>query len=103
MIADLKPYSAMKDSDVRWLGKVAVERLLRLKGIDTGHAYTPKESMAFVGAGFKPALDAPPVIMTIHKKGTHLRALEETSADILAPEKETEGLLDEIIGRCSKP
>ena len=37
------------------------------------------------------------------KKGTHLRALEETSADILAPEKETEGLLDEIIGRCSKP
>ena len=53
----------------------------------------------FVGAGFKPALDAPPVIRTIHKKGTRLRTLEEIRADILELEKETEGLLDEMIGR----
>ncbi|MEI6309253.1 MAG: hypothetical protein WCP58_06405 [bacterium] len=37
------------------------------------------------------------------KKGTHLRALEEIRAEILALKQETEGLLDEIIGRCSKP
>ena len=103
MIADLKPYSAMKDSGVPWLGKVAVERLCRLKSIAPNYTNTPKESMAFVGAGFKPALDAPPVIRTIHKKGAHLRTLEEIRTDILALEKETEGLLDQIIGRCSKP
>ena len=86
-----------------WLGEVAVERLSRLKEIDTSRTYSAKEIMAFVGAVFKPALDAPPVIRTIHKKGTNLRTLEEIRADILALEKETEGLLDEIIGRCSKP
>ena len=99
MIADLKPYSAMKPSGVPWLGKVAVERPLRLKGIDTGRTYSPKKIEALVGAGFKPALDAPPVIRTIHKKGTRLRTLEEIRADILELEKETEGLLDEMIGR----
>ncbi|MEI6309685.1 MAG: class I SAM-dependent DNA methyltransferase [bacterium] len=158
--------------------KVTVERPLRLTGIDPGRAYSPKEIKALVGAGLKPALDAPPVIRTIHKKGTAtdplhglfeatiagkfavveyepdpdlrdteqvplleeggieaflrrevlphapdawynpdsvkigyeisftryfykpqpLRTLEEIRADILALQKETEGLLDEIIG-----
>ncbi|MCX5971268.1 MAG: class I SAM-dependent DNA methyltransferase, partial [Coprothermobacterota bacterium] len=50
--------------------KVTVERPLRLKGINSGHAYTPKEIKALVGAGFKPTLDSPPVIRTIHKKST---------------------------------
>ncbi|MCX5975549.1 MAG: hypothetical protein NTV33_01635 [Coprothermobacterota bacterium] len=93
----------MKDSGVPWLGKVAIERPLRLKGIDTGRTYSAKEIMVFVGAGFKPALDAPPVIRAIHRKGAHRRTLEEIRANILALEKETEGMLDEIIGRCSKP
>jgi len=83
--------------------KVTVERPLRLTGIDSGRAYSSKEIKALVGAGFKPALDAPPVIRTIHKKGTRLHTLEAIRAGILALEKETEGLLDEIIGRCSKP
>jgi hypothetical protein len=97
----------MKNYGVPWLGEApehwGIERLWRLKGIDTGRAYAPKEIKILVGAGFKPALDAPPVIRTIHKKGTHLRALEEIRAEILALKQETEGLLDEIIGRCSKP
>jgi type I restriction enzyme M protein len=78
--------------------KVPVERPLRLTGIDPSRAFAPKEIKAFVGAGFKPALNAPPVIRTIHEKGSNLCALEEIRSDILALEKETEGLLDEIIG-----
>ena len=157
--------------------KVTVERPLRLKGIDTNRAYTPKEIK-----GFKETAErdekAPPVIKKIYKKGAKpdplrglfeatiegkacvveyepdtdlrdteqiplleeggieafirrevlphatdawydpesiktgyeisftryfykpqpLRSLEEIRADILALEKETEGLLGEIIG-----
>ncbi len=42
----------------------------------------------FVGAGFKPALSPRP---------QPLRPLEEIRADILALERETEGLLAEIV------
>jgi type I restriction enzyme M protein len=158
--------------------KVVVERPLRLKGIDAGRAYTPKEIKALRETGDRDE-GAPPVIKKIHKGGkvkpdplrgqfeatvggkrcvveyepdselrdteqvplleeggieafmrrevlphapdawydqesvktgyeisftryfykpTPLRTLEEIRADILAVEKETEGLLDEILG-----
>jgi type I restriction enzyme M protein len=157
--------------------KVAVERPLRLKGVDPGRVYTPKEVKALKDAGER-ADDAPAVIRKIHRKGVDpdplrglftatitgrpavveyepdpdlrdseqvplleeggidaflrrevlpyapdawydpgsvkigyeisftryfyrpqpLRTLEEIRADILALEKETGGLLDEIIG-----
>ncbi len=48
--------------------KVTVERPLRLKGIDSDRAYTPKEIKALKETG-KRAEDAPPVIKKIHKKG----------------------------------
>jgi type I restriction enzyme M protein len=157
--------------------KVTVERPLRLKGIDPGRAYSPKEIKALKDTA-ECSDDVPPVIKTIHKKGVAfdplrglfeitingkqriveyepdsdlrdteqvplleaggieaflrrevlpyaadawyvadsvktgyevsftryfykpppLRSLEEIRADILALEKETEGLLDEIVG-----
>jgi type I restriction enzyme M protein len=157
--------------------KVTVERPLRLKGIEAGRAYSPKEIKALKETAERTD-DAPPVIKKIHKKGTAadplrglfaatidgkpavvecepdpdlrdaeqvplledggieaflrrevlphtadawyvpdsvktgyeisftryfykpqpLRTLEEIRADILALEKETEGLLGEIIG-----
>jgi type I restriction enzyme M protein len=156
---------------------VTVERPLRLKGIDPGRAYSPKEVKALKESAER-AEDAPPVICKIHKKGVStdplrglflttiagkpaiveyepdpdlrdteqvplleeggieafirrevlpyaadawfdadsvrtgyeisftryfykpqpLRGLEEIRADILALEKETEGLLKEIVG-----
>jgi type I restriction enzyme M protein len=49
--------------------KVAVERPLRLKGIDPEQAYSPKEIKALRETAER-ADNAPPVIKKIHKKGT---------------------------------
>ena len=49
--------------------KVAVERPLRLKGIDPERTYTPKEIKALRQTAER-AEDAPPVIKKIHKPGT---------------------------------
>jgi len=49
--------------------KVTVERPLRLKGVDAGRAYTPKEIKALKETAER-ADDAPPVIRKIHKRGT---------------------------------
>jgi type I restriction enzyme M protein len=161
--------------------KVTVERPLRLKGIEAGRAYSPKEIKALKETAERTD-DAPPVIKKIHKKGMDadplrglfasaiegkpavveyepdpdlrdaeqvplledggieaflrrevlphaadawyipdsvktgyeisftryfykpqpLRTLEEIRADILALEKETEGLLGEIVGGGAK-
>ncbi len=51
--------------------KVTVDRPLRIEGIDPNRAYKPEP----------------------------MRTLEEIRADILVLEKETDGLLDEILGR----
>jgi type I restriction enzyme M protein len=48
--------------------KVTVERPLRLKGIDPGRAYSPKEIKALKETAERTE-DAPPVISKIHKKG----------------------------------
>ena len=48
--------------------KVTVERPLRLKGIDAGCAYSPKEIKALKETAERTD-DAPPVIKKIHKKG----------------------------------
>jgi type I restriction enzyme M protein len=69
--------------------KVVVERPLRLAGIDPGRAYTAKEIKSLLGARRDaPAAerpdDAPPVIRTIHRRGTApdpLRGLFETTID----------------------
>jgi type I restriction enzyme M protein len=63
--------------------KVTVERPLRLKGIEPGRAYSPKEIKALKETAER-ADDAPPVIKKIHKKGATadpLRGLFETTAD----------------------
>jgi len=49
--------------------KVTVERPLRIKGIDPGRAYTPREIKALRETAER-ADDAPPVIKKIHKSGT---------------------------------
>jgi type I restriction enzyme M protein len=61
--------------------KLTVERPLRLKGIDAGRAYTPKEIKALKETAER-ADDAPPVIRKIHKKDTSadpLRGLFEAT------------------------
>ncbi len=70
MIDGLKPYPAMKDSGVPWLGAVP------------GSAKTGYE-ISFTRYFYQPQ---------------PLRTLEEIRADILALEKETEGLLGVVIG-----
>lgn len=76
MIADLKPYPAMKDSGLPWPGETPARRRAP-DGINPGY------SISFARYFYKPQ---------------PLRPLEEIRAGILALEKETEGLLDEIIG-----
>jgi type I restriction enzyme M protein len=49
--------------------KVTVERPLRLKGIDSERAYSPKEIKAFKETAER-SVDAPPVIRKMHKKGS---------------------------------
>jgi type I restriction enzyme M protein len=61
--------------------KIAVERPLRLKGIDPERAYAPKEIKALKDTSER-ADDAPPIIRKIHKKGTPadpLRGLVDTT------------------------
>jgi type I restriction enzyme M protein len=49
--------------------KVTVERPLRLKGVQAGRVYTPKEIKTLMETGER-SDDAPPVIRKVHKKGT---------------------------------
>jgi type I restriction enzyme M protein len=61
--------------------KVTVERPLRLKGIDPGRAYNPKEIKALKETSERDE-SAPPVINKIHKRGTEpgpLRGLVEAT------------------------
>ena len=63
--------------------KVTVERPLRLKGIDSGRAYTPKEIKALKETAGRDET-APPVVRRIHKKGIKpepLRGLFEATID----------------------
>ncbi|NGZ11029.1 MAG: SAM-dependent DNA methyltransferase [Nitrospira sp. LK70] len=63
--------------------KVTVERPLRLKGIDPGKAYSPKEIKALRETA-KRDENAPPVIKKIHKKGARpdpLHGLFEATID----------------------
>ncbi|MFV1968505.1 MAG: hypothetical protein ACC628_24040, partial [Pirellulaceae bacterium] len=97
MIADLNPYPAMKDSGVEWLGEVPEhweilppKRKLRSESsggsiIKNTAANEPKHGyeVSFTRYFYKPQ---------------PMRSLEEIRADILALEKETEGLLDDIVG-----
>ena len=80
MITDLKPYPKMKDSGVEWLGEVPEHwEVLRTK----------RTFGRIVGAS------TPSSGETDYWDGDVVRM---TPADILALEKETEGLLGEIIG-----
>ncbi len=63
--------------------KVTIERSLRLKGIDPGKAYSPKEIKALKETAERDE-NAPPVIKKIHKKGTKtnpLRGIFEVTLD----------------------
>ncbi len=69
MIVNLKPYPVTKDFDIPWLCDA-------LDSVKTGY------EVSFTRYFYKPQ---------------PLRTLEEIRADILALEKETEGLLGEIV------
>ncbi len=69
MITDLKPYPAMKDSGVPWPWEIA-------DSVKTGY------EISFTRYFYKPQ---------------PMRKLGEIRADILAVERETEGLLEEIL------
>jgi len=95
MIVDLKPYPEYKDSGLPWLEQVplleagGVEAFIRREGLP----YTPdawiKEDATKIGYE---------ISFTRHfYKPQALRTLDEIRADILAVEKEAEGLLDEIV------
>lgn len=76
MIQDLKPYPEYKDSGQPWLGKVPDAWIDHSK---TQIGY----EISFTRHFYKPQA---------------LRSLDEIKADILALERESEGLLEQIIG-----
>ena len=86
MIADLEPYPAMKDTGVPWLGEVP-EHCEVLP-----HATDAWFDPASVKIGYEISFTR------YFYKPQPLRTLGEIRADILALEKETEGLLGEIVG-----
>ena len=96
MIADLKPYPAMKDSGVPWPGEVSS---LEAGGIV---ALVNREVLPHVpDAWYDPESVKIGYEISFTRyfyKPQPLRSLEEIRADILTLEKETEGLLAEIIG-----
>jgi hypothetical protein len=79
VIAELKRYPAMKNSDVPWLGELTQEAVVKnfFTTAADGKNYSAKWHF------YTPAL---------------VRTLEDICADILALEKKTKGLLGEIIG-----
>ena len=87
MIADLKPYPAMKDSGVPWLGPVPEQWAV------LPHAADAWFDPAGVRIGYEISFTR------YFYKPQPLRTLEEIRADIVALEKETEGLLNEIVVR----
>jgi type I restriction enzyme M protein len=91
MISGLKPYPAYKDSGVPLLEEGGIEAFLRREVLP----YAPDAwyDPGSVKRGYE--------ISFTHYfyKPQPLRSLEEIRADILALEKETEGLLGEILGR----
>jgi len=91
MIADLKPYPAMKDS--------GVERPLRIAGIE---AFLKREVLPHAADAWyladKVKVGYEISFTRYFYKPQPMRSLEEIRADILALEQETEGLLGEIIG-----
>ena len=90
-----RPYPAYKLSGVEWLGDVPphwVEYLLEDGGID---AFLTREVLPYAAAvkiGYE-------INFNRHfYKPQPLRPLEDIRADILAVERETDGLLAEILG-----
>lgn len=86
MIDLVKPYPAYKDSSVPWPGAVPAHRGVLPYVADAW--FDP----ASVKIGYEISFTR------YFYKPQPLRSLEEIRADILALEKETEGLLGEIIG-----
>ena len=86
MSAGLKPYPAYKDSDVPWLGQVP-EHWEVLPYVPDAW-YDP----AGVKVGYEINFNR------YFYKPKALRSLEEIRADLLAVDKEAEGLLAEIVG-----
>ena len=89
MIAGLKPYPQMKDSGVAWLGESSIEAFLRREALPhyaPDARYLPGSVKTNYEINFTRYFYQP----------KPLRTLEEIRADILALEKETEGLLAEI-------
>ena len=100
MIGELKPYAEYKESGLPWLGQVPG---LEVGGIEAfiRREVLPNTADAWINAdatkiGYE-------VSFTRHfYKPKPLRRLEEISVDILAIEKEAEGLLDGLLKVGSK-
>ncbi len=92
MIDGLEPYPPIKDSGVPWPGKVP----------EHWNAFVRREVLPYA----PDAWYVPDKVKTGYEisftryfyKLEPLRTLEEIRADILAVERETEGLLEEIVG-----
>lgn len=86
----LKPYPRMQDCGVEWLGERGIETFLRREALP--HAdeaeYVPGSGNTGSEVSFTRYFCKP----------QPLRTLVEIRADILAVERETEGLLAEIVG-----
>ena len=89
MTANLKPYPEYKPSGVEWLGEGRIEGFLHREVLP----YVP--DAWYMPTSVKTGYE---VSFTRHfYKPQPLRPLEEIQADIMALERETEGLLGEIV------
>lgn len=91
MIDGLKPYPQMKDSGVAWLGEGSTQAFLR-REVLPHHAPDARHLPGSVKVGYEISFTR------YFYQPKPLRTLEEIRADILALERETDGLLAEIIG-----
>lgn len=90
MIAGLKPYPQMKDSGVAWLEDGGIEAFIRREVLP--HAPDAWYLTDSVKVGYEISFTR----YLYQPKPLH--TLEEIRADIVALERETDGLLAEIIG-----
>jgi type I restriction enzyme M protein len=96
MIADLEPYPAMKDSGLPWRGKPPLPKTGGIEALILCEVLPHAPDAWYVPDSVKTGYEIS--FTRYFYKPQPLRTLAEIRADILVLEKETEGLLGEIIG-----
>jgi type I restriction enzyme M protein len=96
VIAGMKPYPAYRDSGVPWLGEVRLQEDGGIKAVLRREVLPHAADAWYIPASVKIGYELS--FTCYFHKPQPPRTLDEIRADILALERETEGLLDELLG-----